>query len=137
MDTEIRHYNQRFLTGCVVLCLLALVGIGLFLALSWQKSRNSTQYPGSLPVASHSNYSDFPISYKWDDTYLTEAPFREVYNWYSVTFDMGAEARATGNCIWLESQRRQWAVQRHLGVFLCDTPNGRMIFVSHTTDYRQ
>ena len=136
MDTEIRNYNQRFLTGCAIFILLAAFGVGALLVVSFQKSRQITQYPDSLLIASHSNYSDFPISYKWDDTYLTDAPFKDVYNWYSITFDMGAEARATGECIWLESQQKQWPAQRQLGVFLCNTPNGRMIFVSQTTDYR-
>ena len=136
MDTEIRNYNQRFLTGCALFILLALLGVGTLLIISFQKSRQLTQYPDSLLIASHSNYSDFPISYKWDDTYLTNAPFKDVYNWYSITFDMGAEARATGECIWLESQQKHWPVQRQLGVFLCNTPNGRMIFVSQTTNYR-
>ncbi|MCB8945054.1 MAG: hypothetical protein H6658_15010 [Ardenticatenaceae bacterium] len=136
MDSEIRHYNQRFLTGCVIFVSLAALIIGGLLWASFQKNRQLTRYPDSLLVASHSNYRDFPLSYKWDDTYLTDAPFREVYNWYSVTFDMGAEARATGGCIWLESQQQQWLVQRNLGVSLCDTPNGRMIFVSQTTAYR-
>jgi hypothetical protein len=136
MHSETRSYNQRFLTGCGVSILVALLGLGLLFVYSFQQNRRVTQYPDSLLIASHSNYGDFPMSYKWDDTYLTDAPFRDVYNWYSVTFDMGAEARATGSCIWLETQQVQWPIQRSLGVFLCDTPNGRMIFVSQTTDYR-
>jgi hypothetical protein len=136
MDRKIRNYNQRFLASCAVLMVLALIGLMALMTLIAKQNRQIAQFPDSQPIASHSNYSRFPTRYKWDDSYLTNASFTEVYNWYSITFDMGAEARAEGRCIWLESHQERWIIQRSMGVFLCDTPKGRMIFVSQTTWYQ-
>ena len=87
-------------------------------------------------MASHSNYRGLPYQYRWDDTYLTTDNFTAVYNWYSVTFDLGAEARALEKCTLLEGTNEQLVVKRHVSVSLCNTPEGQMIFVTRSTSFR-
>jgi len=85
-------------------------------------------------MASHSNYSGLPSGFRWDDTYRTTDNFIEVYNWYSVKFDLGAEARANGRCLLLEGTQEQFFLERSITVFLCNAQDGQTIFVSRFTN---
>lgn len=102
------------------------------------KTRAVTHFPGAEKITSHNNYSNLPFRYKWDDTYLisdADVDFTDVYYWYSVTFDLGAEARAAGRCILLEGTHEYGVAEQYMSVFLCDTPDGQRVFVSRTTYY--
>jgi hypothetical protein len=61
--------------------------------------------------------------------------FTDVYNWYSVTYELGAESRAIGGCILLEGSKSQFAFSRHFSVFLCNTHFGQMIYVTRSTSF--
>jgi hypothetical protein len=133
-----RHqgFNRNFLLGCGSLALFLGICLGGILMLSLIRDRQSVQYPGAVPIASHSNYKGLPYQYRWDDSYLTTDNFTAVYNWYSVTFDLGAEARAIGRCTSLEGTNEQFVVKRHVTATLCNTPDGQMIFVTRSTSLR-
>ena len=129
-------YNRNLLLGCGSLSLfLALLMCGLA-TVAFAQERGAARYPGALAVTSHSNYRGLPYEFRWDDTYLTSDNFTNVYNWYSITYDMGAEARANEKCILLESTNRQLIARRHVTVSLCNTPDGQMIFVTRSTSLR-
>lgn len=119
--------------GCGTLVTLFVFGLALTAIFAMKQERLATRYPGAVPVASHSNYSGLPSRFRWDDTYRTTDNFTDVYNWYSVTFDMGAESRANGRCLLLESTRDQLFLQRSVTVFLCNAQDGQTIFVSRFT----
>ena len=76
------------------------------------------------------------MEYRWDDAYRTTDGFADVYNWYSITFDLGAEQRANGRCNYLEGTTQQIIGQRTVAVFLCNTDEGQLIYVSRTTSLR-
>lgn len=100
------------------------------------RDRGLVQYPGSTPLSTHSNYASLPRTYRWDDTFRTQDDFTAVYNWYSINFDMGAESRANGSCILLETNDQFLRAQRFMSVFICGTPEGQLVFVSRTTTFK-
>jgi hypothetical protein len=126
-------YNQKIMFGCGAIVTLFLFGLALTAIMALKQERLATRYPGSVPIASHSNYSGLPSRFRWDDTYRTTDNFNDVYNWYSVTFELGAESRANGRCLLLEGTQNQHFLERSITVFLCNAPNGQTIFVSRFT----
>lgn len=110
--------------------------LAVSLILGFNREREAARYPGSRPVSSHNNYTGLPYHFRWDNTYRTTDPFVKVYNWYSVGFDLGAEARANGECILLEGNKHRLRFSRQMSVLLCDTPGERMIFVTRSTSLR-
>ncbi len=133
MDNKLQTYNQKILTGCAVLILLAVIAIVALMGFLFQQARQASHYPGSRLLNSNSNYTRLPKRFKWDETYLTTDEFPEVYNWYSHTFDLRGETAAMEGCIFAEGTSQQWFVNRYTSLILCDTRNGQMAFVSRTT----
>lgn len=135
MVEELRAYNQTLLAGCGLVTLVIATAIIGILILLFARDRRAAQYPGSIPVSSHSNYKGLPFEYRWDNSYRTTDNFTDVYNWYSIRFDMGAEARAHGDCILLEASNAQLAFSRQISVFLCGSRAGQMIYVTRSTSF--
>lgn len=131
-----RNYNRNLVLGCGALFLFAAIGLCGILTLAFAQDRQAAKYPGAASIASHSNYKGLPREYRWDDTYLTTDNFTTVYNWYSIKFDLGAEARALEKCTQLEGSTTQLMIKRHLTVSLCNMPQGQMIFVTRSTSIR-
>ncbi len=131
-----KSYNQRALTGLVVVCFVFIFALGFGLVALVKQDRQQAQYPGSVPIAAHSNYRGLPRSYRWDDAYRTDDGFRAVYEWYSLKFNTGAESRANGSCILLESDDEFFRVERFVSVVICGAPEGQLVFVSRTTTFK-
>lgn len=129
-------YDRKILFGCGAAIMLFLFGLALVLILAFNQERQAAHYPGSVLVASHSNYSGFPTAFSWDDAYRTTDNFIDVYNWYSTTFGLGAEARGQGRCSLLEGTNEQFGLHRTIAVFVCNTSSGQMIFVSRFTSLK-
>lgn len=136
-DIKERHqqYNARFLAGCGLVLLLGLIILLGVITHAIHQDRQAAYYPGSVSISSHSRYR-LPSNIRWDDTYLTHDSFTAVYNWYSTRFNLGAEARANGDCIELDGSHLTLNVERRTIVFLCNTPKGRTIFVTRSTTIR-
>jgi hypothetical protein len=130
------RYNRKILTGCGLFVLLAAAAVISLTALVISQDRQSARYPDAEPVSQHENYSGLPFNYKWDNVYHTTDPFPAVYNWYSTGFNLGPEMRGNGRCILMQGSEKRLAATRHTSVMLCDTPNGRMIYVSRSTSFR-
>lgn len=136
MSDKARVYNRNILFGCGALALVIVAALlGVVGVVAWQ-DRQAGRYPGSLPISSHSIYRGLPNEYRWDDTYLTTDNFTTVYNWYSVNFELGAEAHAMEKCTILEGNNPRLGVNRYVSVSVCNTPDGQLIFVSRTTSLR-
>ncbi|WP_420630231.1 hypothetical protein [Candidatus Leptofilum sp.] len=131
-----KKYNQRLLAGCGLLLILFFFVVAFTLLWFIQQDRQQVQYPGSVPLAAHSNYASLPRTYRWDDTFRTQDGFTAVYNWYSTNFNMGAEARANGSCIYLETNENYIRIERYMSVFICGTAEGQLVFVSRTTTFK-
>lgn len=130
---EDEHLNQRVVAGCILTTLLASFVLGAALIWIVDRDRNEAHYPGATFITGHSNYSGLPRQFRWDNSYFTTDSFTEVYNWYSVTFDLGAEARAIERCILLEGPVQHLLRQRHFSVLLCNAPEGQYIYITRTT----
>jgi hypothetical protein len=126
-------YNRSVLLGCVGFGLLSVLIFVALMGVAVNKDRQRVRYPGSIPMTAHSNYSALPRQFRWDNSYRTSDPFPAVYEWYSITFGLGAEARALGGCILLEGSDKQFAWKRHTSVVVCDTPGERQIFITRST----
>jgi hypothetical protein len=109
-----------FLTaGCAVLAVL--------LAQTWR----ATDYPGATRV-SDQNLAIYTPNFVLRRTtvYRTDDPFPQVYNWYSNQFILGPENYAQGTCISMSNAAdRGWLLEEQMSVMVCNTPNGRMMFV--------
>ena len=133
MMTDNQAYNQKIIGGCGMIAAFFLFGLALVTIFVVKQERLAGRYPGSVPIASHNNYSGLPSRFRWDDTYRTTDNITDVYNWYSSTFDLGAESRANGRCFLLEGTQKQIFLQRSITVFLCNAQDGQTIFVSRFT----
>jgi len=129
--------GRRFYFGCGSLVILTILLAVAALLYAFTQERQAAQYPGSQMISEHNNYSGFPLHYSWENSYRTDDSFNNVYNWYSITFDMGAEARALGSCIYLEDTLQRLGVQRSMAVHICGTENGQLIYVSRSTAVRR
>jgi hypothetical protein len=136
MTGKDKEYNQNVMGGCGLLALIVMIALGALMIRAFTQDRQAAQYPGSTVVSAHNNYTGLPYHFRWDNTYRTTDAFAKVYNWYSTGFDLGAEARANGECILLEGSRKQLTMERQTTVLLCDTPTGPMIFVSRSTSLK-
>ena len=117
-----RRLNQRLLGGCAAVALLALLALGVAGVLAFGRDRNQAHYPGARLLTSHSNYGGLPRQFRWANSYFTTDAFTDVYNWYSVTFDLGAESRAIERCILLEGPIDRIVLERAYSVLLCNAP---------------
>ena len=129
MPEHLRTYNYKWLAGCGTFMLL--LGLAVAAAAVWalQQQRQRAHYPGALAVSGHANYRGLPARLRWDDAYRTPDLFVDVYRWYSLTFDLGAEARASGTCIELEGEETRLGVQQLVTVTICSTPRGQVVTV--------
>ncbi len=121
--------------------LVAVVAAGLFVLAaipSFLGAWREADYPGASRLSDHSTYTLGHLSFRRDTSYRTKDLFPAVYNWYSAGHHLGPEERAQSNCITMErSFRELYVIERSMGVTLCDTKNGRMIFVTRTIELRR
>ena len=97
----------------------------------------AADYPGAARLSDHNNVKLGSLDFRRDTTYRTGDPFPRVYNWYSSGHNLGPEARAQSNCILIERVYHElYVVERYMGVTMCDTPAGRMIYVTRTIALR-
>ena len=124
--------EKRFLAGCglLVLVLGALLAAGgLWALLRWY---SPPEFAGAVLTSERSHFypGRYPVMRR-DATYVSSAPFNQLYTWYSSTFDLGPERHGQGQCILLAARHTHLRVfEEEMGVTLCDTPTGRMILVS-------
>jgi hypothetical protein len=125
----------RVALGMVIVTTVAL-GLFVLAAIpSLLKVWRSADYPGASRLSDHSTYTLGHFSYRRDTAYRTKDTFPVVYNWYSSGHNLGPEDRAQSNCITMERTFREFYIlERSMGVTLCDTRNGRMIFVTRTVE---
>ena len=134
---ELENQNEgcvrRLKLGCFSTAIIFLFLITGSLLYALDQEREAARYPGSILLSEHNNYSGFPYMFRWDNSYQTNDTVNKVYNWYSITFDMGAESKANGSCIYLEDSFVRLRIQRTMSVFICGTKDGQLIYVSRST----
>ena len=128
--------RKRWLVFVVFLLLLGLIySGGAFLAS--RLTRQALQYPGSTLMSEHQIRHLFPNpTFKQSNSFLTQDDFPAVFNWYSFYFTLGGERQAQSGCTHLYGSRPIFILRQTTSVTLCDTPDGRMIFVQQTSSLR-
>ena len=132
-EVENANWNQNIWLGCLAVVSLAAILLAGALVFALNEDRDVVHYPNAVPLASHSNYSGLPFEFRWDNSYLTTDNFADVYNWYSTTFDLGAESRAIERCILLEGPAVSLLIERYYSILLCNTPQGQHVYVTRST----
>jgi len=114
-------------------CLAAFGGMFVYVVVF---DRQVAHYPGSTQLSSHDVVKLFPrFTYRQDTAYQTGDDFPKVYNWYSSGFELGPEVQAQSSCIDMYKEETNFGITRVMTVTLCDTPNGRMIFVQRSVKW--
>jgi hypothetical protein len=130
-DIQLKH----ILTGLALIILaffLSVVGIFGYIVI---KDRQAANYPGAVQLSMHDQVSVYPqVSYKQATSYRSMDDFVSIYNWYSTGFSLGPEKQAQSKCIHMYDTSKKLGVSRIIAVTVCDTPNGRMIFVQRTVE---
>jgi len=100
--------------------------------------RDAADYPGAAFLGENMLYKFSPhLVIRRDTFHQTSAPFNDIYDFYSRGFDLGPEQHAQGTCILLgDATTTAWVIETEMAVTLCDTPEGRMIFVMRTVALR-
>ena len=100
--------------------------------------RDAADYPGATFMGANMLYKFSPhLVIRRDTSYKTSAPFTDIYHFYSTGFDLGPEQHAQGTCILMaNATTTAWVIETEMAVTLCDTPEGRMIFVMRTVSFR-
>jgi len=98
----------------------------------------ASDYPGAARISNHSNLNVADLYYRHDASFRTKDEFPIVYNWYSSGQGLGPEQRAQSNCILMARTLSQlYVIERYTGVMLCDTPTGRLIYVTRSVTVRR
>ncbi len=130
--------ERRWLLTIGLLC-LAVAGLAAASA-AWGLFRwyVPMEFPGATMTSDSSRLRPgaYP-SLRRDTSYESNAPFNEVYKWYSITFQLGPEQYGTGTCILMATSRTELGIfENDVGVTLCDTPTGQKILVSRSLTLR-
>ena len=129
--------NRHIMIGAGVLTgaiLAVAAALGIVLA---SNQYQAADYPGSVLVADHTLSKVWPaLVFRRDTSYRSSDPLPAIYNWYSQRFRLGTERRAQSACITLERSNTWWLAQEYIGVTICDTATGRMMFVQRTFTLR-
>lgn len=118
--------------GITLLIVTALaLGAGVFALYRWYQP---PEFPGAVRTSDRNavlpGYS--PVIRR-DTAYHSDAPFNEVYRWYSLTFQLGPEQYGHGTCIAMARSRTVLGLlDSDVGVTVCDTPGGQTIIVSRS-----
>ena len=121
--------------GCLGVLVTAVVLLVGGLTAAFYADRQAAQIPNSRYISQHSNYS-LPRYYRWDDSYHSQQTMREVFFWYSYTFDLGTESQANGGCTFLEDTKKWGRFERYMSVLICDVSTERQIYVTRATSIR-
>lgn len=124
--------QQRFILWALAVAGLALALSGLILVRLTLYYWNAPDYPGSVQFGKNNYYKITPqVEVRQDASYLSNDNFRAIYNFYSSGFELGPEKHALGTCIeMMNTSNFARVIERNMSVTLCDTPKGRMIFVT-------
>ncbi len=132
--------QERFVfSGLIVLALGLATMLCVATSLFVVRYRDAADYPGATFLGENMLYKFSPhLVIRRDTAYQTSAPFNDIYNFYSAGFHLGPEQYALGACILMaNTATTAWFIEMDMAVTLCDTPEGRMIFVMRTVSFRR
>jgi len=128
--------KRLWIVGLVGWAAIAIAGLAIVLFVN--DYQHSADYPGALYVGDHTitQWNPHP-TLRRDASYRSSDPFNKVFNWYSTGFNLGPESFAQSGCALMARSFTDFAViEREMSVMVCDTPNGRLIFVMRSLSLR-
>jgi hypothetical protein len=130
--------GDRTRRRALVLGSILLVGMLSLCLAAGATAYPSAEYPGATLVAGDTLIHYLPsLVVRNTSTYRSNAPFPDVYNWYSKHFQLGPENHAQGTCILMgRSFTRLGLIKEQVTVSVCATPTGQMMFVDRSSVVR-
>lgn len=131
--------RERMILSSLLILALGLAATVCLVGSLWVvRYRDAADYPGATFLGANMLYKFSPhLVIRRDTSYQTSAPFSDIYHFYSAGFDLGPEQHAQGACILMADETTSaWVIETEMAVTLCDTPEGRMIFVMRTVALR-
>lgn len=123
--------RQAFGFGIAAL-IVVMLGMGMAAALVLRE-HGLARFPGAMQMSVGSSYVFEPRpKLRRDSSFRTDAPFAAVSDWYARAFALHPAQRALHNCIQMDDIARMWIIHRYVSVVICDTPDGRMVYVQRT-----
>lgn len=126
--------NQNMLLGCGLLALILVIGLVVVVILAVNQDRQAARYPGTRLLSSHTDYTALPRHVLWHNTYLTSDSTDDIYDWYVARFNLATvvDKWVDDECFVLYGSMKRLAVDRDLGIMVCETPAGRTIHVTRS-----
>ncbi len=119
--------------GAITLTVAIAAGLFGLLTIIVIQDREAVHYPGAEKITNHDVIRVFPnFFYRQDASFRSQDDFNSVFNWYSTGFHLGPEKTAQSGCSHMYNSEILYLVQRIISVTVCDTINGRMVFVQRT-----
>jgi len=132
---DFKFQAKHVIWGLVGIIVAFVLFLGTAFVILILRDRQAAHYPGAIELSLHEQVGVFPhTSYKQVASYRTMDDFVSVYNWYSRGFSLGPEKQGQSTCIHMYNSETDYGMSRIVSVTLCDTPNGRMIFVQRTIE---
>lgn len=132
------EHERRVFSGLLVFGLGLWAVVCVAASAGLLRYRDAADYPGATFLGANTLYTFSPhLVIRRDTSYQTSAPFNDIYDFYSRGFDLGPEQHAQGTCILMgAATTTAGVIETAMTVTLCDTPDGRMIFVMRTVSLR-
>ena len=128
--------SERVIVGSGLLVGLCLAAVAVLFGLFVFMEHQAVKYPGSVQIAGHDSIQWFPrFFYRQDASFRTPDDFTSVFNWYSSGFDLGPERAAQSSCSLISDTVNRFGIETVTAVTVCDTPNGRMVFVQRSLEF--
>ena len=131
--------RERLIFSSLLMLAVGLVMIVCAVISLWVvRYRDAADYPGATFVGANMLYKFSPhLVIRRDTAYQSSASFSDIYNFYSAGFELGPEQHAQGACILMaNTATTAFVIKTDMAVALCDTPDGRLIFVMRTVSVR-
>ena len=131
--------ERRILLGIVALGLLAALAVPVGLTIvRLLRAEVTVAYPGATLTSEHRLEQWLPSFWlRRDSAYRTSASFLDVHRYYSVDIGLGPEQSATSGCVVMaRSDLTAHLLAEAMPVTLCDTPDGRLIYVMRSIAVR-
>jgi hypothetical protein len=127
--SEIQEYNRRIYWSLATVAGLSVVLLIIFVGFSFYRMQESIIYPQAALLSSH-NLSALPhLLFQQRVSLRSQDTTPQVHGWYARNFGIGPEQAATGQCSLMWSEQTFFFLKRRMSLTICDSRNGRIIYI--------
>jgi len=127
--SEIQDYNRRIYWGLAIMAGLSLVTLVILLGYGFYRVQESIIYPQATILSSHRLSAPPHLLFQQRFSLRSQDETPQVYAWYARNLGIGGEEAATGQCSQMGSNQSFLFLRRRLSLTICDSKNGRMIYI--------